>query len=303
MDEIGLILAAGVRLAIPLIFAAAGENVAERAGTLNVSVEGMMLAGAYSGATTSMITGSWVAGLIGGILGGGLVGLAQANLTHRLGVNTFVVALALNTLVIGLTSFLHEEFSNGRRVPSVSKLSIPVLSDVPIVGDALFGQRLPAYLVLVLLPGIWWLVNRTRWGLQIRAVGENPQAADVSGVPVLARRRQAVVLSGLCGGLGGAYLAVVEVSAFNNNMTAGRGFLAIAAVIFGGWKLGGTVAGCLLFGTADALRLALPSIGVEITPQLLIIAPYLAALVTMLILARRQRQPGALAATFERGLT
>jgi simple sugar transport system permease protein len=295
-----LILSSGVRLAMPLLLAALGEYVAERAGTLNVSVEGMMLGGAYSAILGSTITGSPATGLVFGVAAGMLVGALQANLSHRLTANTFVVALALNTLVLGLTSFLlaERDLDPGR----VGVLTIPVLSDIPLVGEPLFSQRWPAFFAYALVPATWWVVQRSRWGLQIRAVGENPQAADVSGIPVNIRRRQAIYVCGAMGGLGGAYLSVAEIGVFNQNMTAGRGFLAIAAVIFGGWTLRGTVAGCFLFGGADALRLALPALGYRITPQLLIMAPYLLALLTMLVLARRQREPAALAATFERGL-
>jgi simple sugar transport system permease protein len=302
LDHATLILSAGVRLAVPLLFAATGEYVAERAGTLNVSVEGMMLAGAYGGVVGASYTGSTVVGFGVGMLAGLLVAFAQANLSNRLSTNPFVVALALNTLVLGLTSFLAEAYPPDR-APRVGILTIPIISKIPLVGEPLFSQRWPAFLVYAMIPGAWWLMQKSRFGLQVRAVGENPSAADVASIPVLGRQRQAIYICGVMSGLGGAYLAVAEVGTFNQNMTVGRGFIAIAAVIFGGWTLRGTVAGCLLFGVADALRLALPAIGFEITAQALIMAPYVAALGAMLILARHHRQPAALAATFERGIT
>src|SRR5205807_8421817 len=138
------------------------------------------------------------------------------------------------------------------------RLTIPLVSHIPIVGKPLFSERWPAFLLYPLIPAVWWLVQRSRWGLEVRACGENPQAVDVTGIDVNRRRRQALLLCGLLSGLGGAYLSVGEVGLFNQNMTAGRGFIAIAAVIFGGWTLRGTIAGCFLFGGADALRLALP---------------------------------------------
>jgi ABC-type uncharacterized transport system permease subunit len=300
IDDVTLILSAGVRLSVPLLFAACGEYVAERAGTLNVSVEGMILGGAYAGALGAHLTGQPEIGLLFAMGTGLLVAAVQANLANRLDANTFVVALALNIMVFGLTSYLLAQFPMRRS--RVGILTIPVLSDIPLIGQPLFSQRWPMFLLYALIPLTWWLVQRSRFGLQIRAVGENPQAADVSGIPVNRRRRRAVYLCGILAGLGGAYVSIAEVGLFNQNMTAGRGFLAIAAVIFGGWTLRGTIAGCLLFGGADALRLALPALGYRITPQLLIVAPFLLALLTMLLLARRYRQPSALAATFERGL-
>lgn len=302
VDDATLILSAGIRLAVPLMFAATGEYVAERAGTLNVSVEGMLLAGAYGGVVGASWSGSTTPGLLTGVLAGLLVGVLQANLSNRLTTNPFVVALALNTLVVGMTSFLFEAYPPGRS-PRTDILTIPLLSKIPLIGAPLFSQRWPAFLMYALIPATWWVMQRSRFGLQIRAIGENPQAADVASVPVLRRQRQAIYICGALGGLGGAYLSVAEVGAFNQNMTVGRGFIAIAAVIFGGWTLRGTVAGCLLFGVADALRLALPAIGFELTAQVLIMAPYIAALLTMLVFAKRHREPAALAATFERGIT
>jgi len=285
INSITTILSSSVRLSVPLAFAATGEFVAERAGTLNISVEAMMLGGAYLGALGSSFTGS--AGL--GLLFGMAAGLAIAFI-H-----------ALNVLVLGLTSYLLVAV---KMTPhQVGRLTIPLVSHIPIVGKPLFSERWPAFLLYPLIPAVWWLVQRSRWGLEVRACGENPQAVDVTGIDVNRRRRQALLLCGLLSGLGGAYLSVGEVGLFNQNMTAGRGFIAIAAVIFGGWTLRGTIAGCFLFGGADALRLALPALGYQITPQLLIAAPYLLALLAMMFFARRQRAPAALAQPFERGIT
>src|SRR5690606_18006458 len=172
-----------------------------------------------------------------------------------------------------------------------------------IIGDPLFVNRWPIYLLLIIVPISWFLVQRTRWGLELRACGEDPQAADVTGIDVNKRRRQGVYWVGLTAGLGGAVLSVAMVGLFNQNMTAGRGFIVNAAVIFGGWRLLGTMAGCLLFGAADALRLALPALGYEIQPQLLIVAPYLAALLAICFFAKRNRKPNALAVPFVRGIT
>ncbi|GAA5058334.1 simple sugar transport system permease protein [Thermocatellispora tengchongensis] len=299
MNDIELILASAVRLMLPLAFAALGEWIAERAGTLNISVEAMMLGGAFTAIMGSTLTGSPSAGLAFGVATGLLVAFIHATFSHRLTVNTYVVGLTLNVLVLGLTSYLFTRTPGAQ----VDKLTIPVLSDLPIVGPALFDQRWPAYLLVLLIPAGWWLVHRSRWGLEARAAGENPQSADVTGIDVNKRRRQALLICGALAGLGGAYLSVAEVGSFNTNMTAGRGYIVIAAVIFGGWTLRGTLAGCALFGAADAMRLALPALGYALNPQLLIATPYLLALLAMTFFAKRNRGPGALGQPFVRGIT
>jgi ABC-type uncharacterized transport system permease subunit len=240
-----------------------------------------------------------------GLLGGAIVGLViaavHANFSHRLSANTFVVGLTLNILVLGLTSYLIADHPIGEQLMGTAP--IPGLSGIPLIGKPFFNQPWPCYLLYALIPATWYALLRTRWGLEVRAAGENPQAADVSGIQVNKRRRQTLYLCGLLSGIGGAYLVVCHVGLFNSGMTAGRGFIVISAVIFGGWTLRGTILGCLLFGGADALRLSLPALGYSITPELLISAPYLLAILAMMFFAKRNRQPGALAQPFERGLT
>ncbi|GHJ07251.1 ABC transporter permease [Micromonospora humidisoli] len=300
-DNIATILSSGARLTVPLAFAACGEYVAQRAGTLNISVEAMMLGAAFGSIAVASATGSATVGLVAGALVGVAVAFVHGVLSHRVQINTFVVGLVLNALVLGLTSYLITVSTfTGHQVWQVD---VPVLRDIPIIGPMLFVQRWPVYLLLAVVPLTWWLVERSRWGLELRAVGENPQAADVSGIEVNKRRRQALLWCGLLAGLGGAYLAVGEVGSFNQNMTAGRGYLVIAAVIFGAWRLGRTLIGCVVFGLADAMRLALPALGVTMNSQLLIAAPYLLALLAMLVFATTHREPRALAQPFQRGTT
>jgi general nucleoside transport system permease protein len=298
MNSATTILSSAVHLSVPLSFAACGEYVAERAGTLNISVEAMMLSGAYAGTIGSSVTHNAGAGLVCGALTGLIIGIVHGNLSHRLHANTFVVGITLNVLALGLTSYLVNAIAMHPR--QVGILTIPVLSHIPIVGRPLFSERWPFFLLYALVPFVWWVMQRRRWGLELRSVGENPIAADVSGIDVNRRRRQALMWCGLLSGLGGATLSVGEVGTFNSNMTAGRGYIVIAAVIFGGWRLRGTIAGCFLFGGADALRLALPALGYRINSQLLIVAPYLLAIVVMFFFAARGRQPAALSQPFER---
>jgi simple sugar transport system permease protein len=301
MDSLTTILASAIRLTGPLAFAGCGEQVAERSGTLNISIEAMMLAGAFFGVLGTSVFGSVGGGLLLGMVAGLVVAIIHANFSHRLNANTFVVGLTLNVLLLGLTSFLLETIDMEPK--QAGRIEIPVLKEIPVIGEPLFVNRWPIYLLIPVIPLSWWLVRRTRWGLEVRASGEDPQAADVTGIDVNKRRRQSLYYCGLLSGLGGAYLSVAEVGLFNQNMTAGRGFIVNAAVIFGGWTLSGTLAGCFLFGAADAMRLALPALGYKITPQLLIVAPYLLAILAMLFFANRNRKPAALAVPFERGIT
>lgn len=298
-ENVSTILSSGIRLTTPLAFAACGEYLAERAGTLNISVEAMMLGAAFTAVATASATGSATTGLVAGSLAGVLVAAVHGQLAHRARINTFVIGLVLNTLVLGVTSYLITTSTfDGHQVAAVS---VPLLRDIPVVGAPLFQERWPVYLLCALVPLTWWLVERSRWGLELRACGEQPQAADVTGIDVNRRRRQALLWCGLLAGLGGAYLAVGEVGSFNQDMTAGRGYIVIAAVIFGAWRLGRTLVGCALFGLADALRLALPALGVTLNSQLLIAAPYLLAMLAMLVLSGKDTEPRALGHPFERG--
>jgi simple sugar transport system permease protein len=298
-DDVTTILASAIRLSVPLGFAGVGEYIAERAGTLNISVEAMMLCGAYGGAVGSSVSHNAALGFLWGMAAGLLVAVVHANFSHRLQANTFVVGLTLNVLALGLTNYLLEKVSMTPRQVGIWK--VPLLWQIPVVGKPLFAQRWPAYLLFAIVPVVWWVMQRSRWGLEMRSVGENPKAADVTGIHVNKRRRQGLYVCGILSGFGGAYLSIAEVGTFNSNMTAGRGFIVIAAVIFGGWTLLGTLGGCFLFGGVDALRLALPALGYTINPELLIAAPYLIALLALCFFAKRLRQPAALAQPFERG--
>ena len=291
---------AATRFAAVLVFAAVGEWVAERSGTLNISVEAMVLSGAFAGAMGYSWTKNAVVGILLGMLAGLIVSFVQAQMSHRLTADQFVVGLTLNILFLGITSFLYAEWKPSSRV--ASKFAIPVLSKIPLVGKALFGQAWPFLLLYLLVPFAWWLVYRTRWGLEVRAVGENPQAADVSGIDVNKRRRESIYFAGLCSGMGGAYLLLGQVGRFDDGIVAGRGFIALVAVIFGGWTLRGTIFGCLLFGSVLSFRLTLPGLGYELNTELMSSLPFLVTIVAMTVFAHRVRPPGSLARPFVRGL-
>ena len=289
-----------VRLGGFLAFAALGELVAEKAGTINVSVEGSLLAGAFGGAVAFNFVGSAWVGLAVGVAAGVLVALVQANMSHRLTADQFVVGITVNVLILGLVGFLDAAIDPVTTRAHV--LAVPLLSDIPLVGPALFGQTWPTYLLYPLVPLTWWLLYRTRWGLEVRSVGENPQAGDVSGIDVNKRRRQAIYYGGMLAGLGGAFLVLGQVGSFDTGAVGGRGFIAIAAVYFGGWTLRGTLLGALLFGLADAFRLAVPVLGYQINAQLLAALPYVLTLGVMYFITKQFRQPTALTKPFVRGL-
>ena len=291
---------AATRFAAVLVFAAVGEWVAERSGTLNISIEAMILTGAFAGAMGYHWTENALVGIIMGMIAGLLVSLVQAQMSHRLTADQFVVGLTLNILFLGVTSFLYAEWKPSSKV--VSKLEIPILKEIPLIGDALFGQPWPFLLLYLLVPFTWWLVYRTRWGLEVRAVGENPQAADVSGIDVNKRRRESIYYAGLCSGMGGAYLLLGQVGRFDDGIVAGRGFIALVAVIFGGWTLRGTILGCLLFGSVLSFRLTLPGLGYQLNSELMSSLPFLVTIIAMTAFARRVRPPGSLASPFVRGL-
>ncbi len=288
------------QLAALFAFAAVGEWMAERAGTLNISIEGMLLAGAFGGALGFGIGDHAGTGVVVGAAGGLGVAVLQAELSHRLTANQFVVGLTLNVLVLGSTAFLDTQLELGAARAGV--VAVPVLADLPLVGEALFARPWPAYLVYVAVPAAWFAIWRTRWGLEVRAVGENPQSADASGIHVNRRRRQAILAAGVCCGLGGAFFVLAQVGQFQPGMINGRGFIAIAAVIFGGWTLRGTLLGCLTFGIVEALTISTSVNGYRVDPLILDAAPYAVALAVVLAFAHRVRGPAALARPFVRGL-
>jgi ABC-type uncharacterized transport system permease subunit len=289
-----------VRLGGFLAFAALGELVAEKAGTINISVEGALLAGAFVGAIGYDLTGSTWAGLVAGTVGGLVVGLIQANMSHRLSADQFVVGITVNVLVVGLVGFFNGIIDPMTRRASV--VEIPILSQIPLIGPALFGQTWPTYLLYPLIPLTWWVLYKSRWGLEVRSVGENPQAADASGIDVNKRRRQAIYFGAILAGLGGAFLVLGQIGSFDTGAVGGRGFIAIAAVYFGGWTLLGTLLGSFLFGLADAFRLAVPVLGYQLNAHVMAAFPYVLTLIVMYFITKEFRQPAALSRPFIRGL-
>lgn len=293
MHSAVVILATGAPIAALLCIAALGELVAERAGTLNISVEAMMLTAAYAAGASALATQSALVGVVVGSTTGLAIGVIQANLSHRVSIDQFVVGLVLVILAQGVTSFLINT-TKLTVVPVFGTWRVPGLHNIPLIGTALFAEPWPFYVVFPLIPAIALLLYRTRWGLEVRSAGEDPAAARATGVLVNRRRRQAVELCGLLSGFAGAMLAVAVVGAVSDDMTAGMGYIAIATVLLGGWSVGGTVFAAALFGIVEGLALALPALNVQANGQLLAVAPYVVVLLAAPLVAWRRHQPASL---------
>jgi simple sugar transport system permease protein len=258
------LLASVLVIATPLLIAASGELVSEATGVLNVGLEGFILTGAFSAFLVAEKTGSMPLGFLGGIGGAMLFGAVMAVLSINARADQIVVGVGINLLAVGATSFLNEEIYSGgthSNVATIGRLKIPLLSELGGVGDAIFDRDVIVYLAFILLAAVAWLLYRTTWGISARSVGENPAAADAAGVRVAAVRWSAVLFAAGCAGLAGAYLSIGEVGVFRNEMTAGRGFLALAAVMFGRWRPVGVLLACGVFAFTDALQLRLQSVG------------------------------------------
>jgi ABC-type uncharacterized transport system permease subunit len=302
-SQFALLLVAAVALASPLLWAAMGELVSEIAGVLNIHLEGMMLAGAFMGVLGADKSGSIWIGFLVAAVGGVLLAIIHAVACFVFHANQIVSGVILNLFAIGATSFgLSVAYDQGTRpsIDTINKIKIPVLSDIPLVGPALFNQNLLVYLGFLLVPAVWWVLRRTAVGLRIQAAGEKAEAADSLGVNVIATRTLAVLACGVLAGIGGAQLSLAGVGTFTDNMTAGRGFIALAAVVFGRWKPVGTLVAVVIFALADALAIRAQSLGVHIPNQLLLMLPYLVTLVALAGLVRRMRPPAQLGLNFER---
>lgn len=301
---IAVLLGAGVVASIPMLLAALGETFAEQAGLLNLGIEGMMLMGAFGGFYVALNSNSITAGLVSGLAIGAVLGLFFGFLTISLRVDQVLVGLGITILGAGLTGFLFRDLY-GRQFPtlktSLTKIAIPLLSDIPLIGPSLFNQQSVVYVALLLVPLFSLVLNRTRLGLQMRAVGENPFAADAAGVNVYWVRYVAIIIGGAMAGLGGAFLSVGDLNFFVPQMTLGQGFIAIALAMLGRWQPPRVLVGALLFGLLRSLANGLQIIGVQVQPEFILVLPYLGIIAAMILLAGRTSLPAALGVPYERG--
>lgn len=285
MELVEAIILSVLAASTPLLIAAAGELVTERSGVLNLGVEGMMIVGAACGFGGAWLTGSILIGALFGIVAGTLMSLIFALMALGLAVNQVPTGLALTILGVGLSGLIGAGFV-GERITPATHLNIPSLTDIPLVGRVLFGEDAFVYFSIALIIGVWWFLYRTRAGLILRACGDNHISAHALGYPVLRIRTFAVMFGGACAGLAGAYLPLAYTPFFIPGMTAGRGWIALALVVFASWRPGRLVIGAYLFGAVTILQLHAQGWGVGIPSQFMSALPYLATVIVLVLLSR-----------------
>jgi general nucleoside transport system permease protein len=291
------LFAAMLRFATPLVFAAMGGILSERSGVINIGLEGMMLMGAFFGIFGSDVFGSWVVGVLVGMAAGGALGLVHAVFSIHLRADQVVSGTAVNLLALGITGYVFVAHYGTQgtpgEVPRVPEVTLPGIKDIAFVGDAIGQTSLLTWLALLLVPVVALFLFRTPAGLRLRSVGEKPLAAESVGIPVIRTRYLAVTASGVLAALGGVYLSVALLGSFSQGMTAGRGFIALAAVIFGSWRPGGALAAALLFGFSSAVAQRLPAFS-ESLAVLFQALPYVLVLVVVAGLIGRSRPPAGI---------
>ncbi len=279
-------LSSAVLLAVPITLAAFSGILAERSGTINIAIEGMMLMSCMFAALVGSLTNSAVIGLLGGVLSAVALAMLHAVLCIKYKINQTVSGTVINIFSAGMTAFISQKFlqkyQNLNAPPMFTRIPVPLLSRIPFIGPIIFNQNLFVYLMLVILVVLQLALFSTRWGLRLRSVGEHPKAADTLGIDVIRTRYIGMLLSGIVAGIAGAFFTLGSVGRFDEGMTAGKGFIGLAAMIFGNWYPIGALGAGLLFGFADAIGSKLSLLGSSIPPQFMGMAPYL---ITMIVLA------------------
>ena len=301
----GLLFGA-VSLSVPLVFGALGGVIGERVGVVNVAIEAQFLFAAFSSAVIASITGSVLLGLVGALVAGALVGAVLAVFSIKYLVEQVIVGVVLNVLITGLTSFLHGALLNPNSEalnspPRFPRVPIPFLSEIPILGPVVFNQTLIVYIMYLAVPLVAWGLYKTRWGLRLRAVGEHPQAADTVGIKVNPTRFWNVLLAGAIAGIGGAYFTLGSVGSFDKEMTGGLGFIALAAVIFGGWDPVRATIAALLFGFTTNLETLLTNLGSPIPSEFMAMLPYIVTVLAVVGFAGQVRAPAAAGKPYIKG--
>ena len=297
--------AALIRIATPLIFATMGELFAERAGILNLGIEGIMMLAAMTGFTTAYFSGSLWLGIVAAMATGVVAGLLMGVLTVSLGLSQHVSGIGVTMLCSGLSFFFYRlTFGQPSAIPKITAFGtvpVPGLSAIPIIGPIFFDQFALVYLAMALVPAAAWVLGRTPWGLNLRTVGENPHAAYAAGVSVTAMRYQALMLSGALMGVAGAFLSMAQYNAYTFGVISGRGWVCIALVVFGQWHPWKSAAGALLFAFIDALQLRLQATGgIHLPYQLFLMMPFVLTIVGMALVSRSAQAPAALLTPFRK---
>ena len=295
------IISSGIRLATPYLFAGIGEMFSQRSGVLNLGVEGQMLLGAFAAYYVVLKTGNLFFGILAAIGVGALMGLAMAFVTIHLKATQGIAGIGFYLFGMGMSNLLFQKLigmvENINGFPSIK---IPLLGDIPVIGEIFFQHNLLVYLAFLLVPVAWFVLNKTTIGLKIRAVGENPEAADSLGVSVVGVRYFTVIMGGIFSSIAGASLSVALLNVFQQNMTAGQGFIAVALVYFGAWKPFGVLTGALLFSLVNALQLWIQVLGIPIPSEFAVMMPYILTIVVLALSLSKGKGPSALTKAFER---
>lgn len=293
MNFLSFFLAASMRMSVPLLIAALGLMISERAGMMNIGGEGVMLMGAFGAFAITRITGNHWLGLAAAIILGALTILIFAYSSITLHVRQVVTGAGLNMFCAGISSFLYRRifrgdtaFSQGITVESFPTISIPGLSDIPYLGPFLFRHNIIVYFALIMVVVLWFVLFKTSLGLKIIAVGENPKAAESYGIRVVLLRYCATLFSGMMLGIAGAYLSIAQSNSFVEGMTAGRGFIAMAVVVLGKWNPVGALFGALLFGAASALQMSIQNLGLNISNSLIMTIPYVCTVLAVIAVSK-----------------
>jgi simple sugar transport system permease protein len=298
------ILSAGIRLATPYLFASIGEMFGQRSGVYNLGVEGIMLMGAFAAFYVALTTGNLWLGLLAAIVVGGIMGVAMAVISVTFQAEQGISGIGLYLFGLGMSELLFQKMlGTVETVSGFGPVNIPVLSELRFIGPILFHQSIMTYLAFLLVPIAWYMLYRTTFGLKIRAVGENPAAADALGVSVKRTRYMTVTLGGMLAGVAGASLSIALLNVFQQNLTSGIGFIAVALVYFGGWRPYGVLFGALLFSMVNALQLWIQALNIPIpfdASELLIMLPYVLTILVLMFSAGRVRKPSALGVAYER---
>jgi len=306
MNEIltASVFASAIRLATPYIFAGIGETFGQRSGLLNLGVDGIMLMGAFFGFYAVFLTQSLVLGLVVALLVGSLMGLAMAFISVTLKAEQGISGIGMYLFGLGMSELLFQKLiGTPKSVEGFTDIYIPGLSDIQFlgIGEIFFRHNLLVYVAFALVPIAAFVLNRTPFGLAIRAVGQNPAAADAMGINVTRVRYITATLGGMLAGLAGASLSIALLKVFQQNLTSGLGFIAVALVYFGRWKPFGVMAGAMLFSFVNALQLQISAIGVDIPAEFAVMAPYVITIIALVFASKRTEKPTALTKPFERG--
>jgi ABC-type uncharacterized transport system permease subunit len=302
LSVIAGILTSAIRLATPYLYAAIGETFGQTAGVVNLGVDGIMLISAYASFYVVLNTGNIWLGLLAAIVVGLLMGLLMSLISVTFKAEQGISGIGLYMFGLGLSSLLFKTtIGTVKTVTGFQAVKIPLLGDIPVIGEIFFQHSLLVYGAFLLVPIAWWVLEKTTWGLRIKAVGQNPAAADSLGVNVDRVRYLSVCAGSMLAGVAGASLSISLLNLFQDNLTAGQGFIAVALVYFGGWKPLGILGGALLFSTVNAFQLWMQVLGVKIPSDVAIMLPYILTIAALAISINRVRQPAALNKPFERG--